>query len=86
MSSDLLALNEECIASLALLFQCSLLLSSQSLGSVQSFFSVTPLLCQCCNASRQGFDVHSGRCQLMGKNFTALALSLSGLRLLGGRG
>ena len=62
-----------------------LLLGGRSLSSLQSFFSFSPRISQGCNASRQSSDILSGRCQLMGKDFTSLALLLSGLLLLGGR-
>ena len=85
-SFDLLArgceLTDEGIASLALLLSGLLLLDSRSLGSLQSFFSFSPRISQGCNASRQSSDVPSGRCQLMGKDFTSLAHLLSGLLVL----
>ena len=88
-SFDLLArgceLTDEGIASLALLFSGLLLLGGRSLSSLQSFFSFSPRIGQGCNASRQSSDILSGRCQLTGKDFTSLALLLSGLLLLGGR-
>ena len=71
--------------SLALLLSGLFLLGGRSLSSLQSFFSFSPRISQGCNASRQSSDVPSGRCQLMGKDFTSLALLLSGLLLLGGR-
>ncbi len=88
-SFDLLAygreLTDEGIASLALLLSGLLLLGSRHLGSLQSFFSFSPRIGHGCNASRQSSDILSGRCQLTGKDFTSLALLLSGLLLLGSR-
>ena len=67
------------------MLQRLLLLGGRSLSSLQSFFSFSPRISQGCNASRQSSDILSGRCQLMGEDFTSLALLLSGLLLLGGR-
>ena len=77
--------TDEGIATLALLLSGLLLLGGRSLSSLQSFFSFSPRISQGCNASRQSSDILSGRCQLVGKDFTSLALLLSGLLLLGGR-
>ena len=71
--------------SLALLLSGLLPLGGRSLGGLQSLFSFSPRISQGCNASRQSSDFLSGRCQLMRKDFTSLALLLSGLLLLGGR-
>ena len=71
--------------SLALLFQRQPLLGDRSRSSLQCLFSFAPRISQGCNASRQSSEILPRRCQLMGKNFTSLALLLSCLRLLSGR-
>ena len=88
-SFDLLArgceLTEEGIASLALLFQRCFCSAAEAWAVCKAFSASAPRISQGCNASRQSSDVLSGRCQLMGKDFTSLTLLLSGLLLLGGR-
>jgi hypothetical protein len=75
----------EGIASSALLVDCLSLLGDRGLGDLQGFFSFSTRIGHHRNASRQSFDFLLDRCQLAGKNFTSLALSLAHLLVLDGQ-